>query len=345
MEKGIYVKDIQVGQEYSGLFIASQANLSQTRANKQFWRLSLSDKTGSTEAKIWPPLSLEITNFPQSSIVKAKGKAEIFNNQTYLNVYTIDILDTDKQKEIDFSDFLPVSKYNTQEMFDKLKFLCKEEFTYGPWKKFIFSVLDDKNISEKLCFSPAAKGVHHAYIGGLLEHTLSVFTLCQKIADQYPNLDRQTLLAGALFHDIGKIEEMYINLTTEYTDIGKLLGHLFLGVTLLTPFLNKSGLEDDLKTHLKHLILSHHGLMEHGAVRPPQTAEALALHYADNLDAKMAQAKELFQNLNDNEFWTPYQKTLDRSLYKSPKSPDYQPKKSIKKLKKVEEECFSLLKE
>ena len=167
----------------------------------------------------------------------------------------------------------------------------------------------------------AAKSVHHGFVGGLLEHTLSVFKLCRRLADQYPELDRQTLLAGALFHDFGKIREFSGGIANDYTDEGRLLGHLEICVEMLAPYLERSGLEPELQRHLKHLVLSHHGTLEFGAVRVPQTAEALVLHYADNIDAKMAQCRGLFAQLGEGESWTPYQATLGRAMHRCAQTP------------------------
>ena len=185
----------------------------------------------------------------------------------------------------------------------------------------LFQVLNDAELAPAFRVCPAAKSVHHAYAGGLLEHSLGVFRLCRRLADQYPELDRQTLLAGALFHDIGKIREFSGGLVNDYTDEGRLIGHLELGIEMLEPFWRKAGLEPGLVRHLKHLILSHHGEPEYGAVRLPQTAEALVLHYADNIDAKMAQCRSLFAALEGDEGWTPYQNTLSRALFRGPRTP------------------------
>ena len=145
--------------------------------------------------------------------------------------------------------------------------------------------------------------------------------LCRRLADQYPELDRQTLLAGALFHDFGKIREFSGGIANDYTDEGRLLGHLEICVEMLAPYLEKSGLEPELQRHLKHLVLSHHGTLEFGAVRVPQTAEALVLHYADNIDAKMAQCRGLFAQLGEGESWTPYQATLGRAMHRCAQTP------------------------
>ena len=221
--------------------------------------------------------------------------------------------------------------------------LVREELVHTGWRKLAQSVFRDDALRADFRVCPAAKGVHHAYAGGLLEHTLSVFRLCRRFADHYADLDRQTLLAGALFHDFGKIREFSGGIANDYTDEGRLIGHMELGIELLTPFLAKSGLEEGLQRHLRHLILSHHGTAEFGAVRLPQTSEALALHFADNMDAKMAQCRDLLAQLPEGG-WTPYQTTLNRALFKGPRTPETPPAKARPKNRTApREEPLSLL--
>ena len=215
--------------------------------------------------------------------------------------------------------------HDLDEMMAELHDLIGKEFVHKPWRKFVQGVFRDAELAAAFRVCPAAKSVHHAYVGGLLEHSLGVFKLCRRLADQYAELDRQTLLAGAIFHDIGKIREFSGGLVNDYTDEGRLIGHLELGIEMLAPFWQKAGLEEGLVRHLKHLILSHHGEPAFGAVRLPQTAEALVLHYADNIDAKMAQCRGLFAALEAEEGWTPYQATLSRALFRGPRTPQGSP--------------------
>ena len=226
------------------------------------------------------------------------------------------------------SVFMASSSRPPQEMLDELEALCRKEFTYKPWRKFILSVLEDEAIRVPLLTAPAAKSVHHAWVGGLLEHTLSVATLCLRFCDHYPDLDRQTLLAGAICHDLGKIWEFSGGLANDYTDAGRLVGHINLCLGKLDRHLAKSGLDEELILHFQHLILSHHGLYEYGSPRLPQTAEAFALHYADNIDAKITQSRSLFGELEDGESgWSPYQKSLERQLFQAPKTPEAESRK------------------
>ena len=324
MEKGHHVKEITPPCEAQGVFAVSQASLAQSR-NGPYWRLALSDATGTLEAKIWSPLSTEYAEIPVGSLVEVQGRAALFREQTQLTVERLRVLSDEEAATLPPAAFMPASPYDLDEMMAELHDLLGKEFVHKPWRKFVQAVFRDAELAAAFRVCPAAKSVHHAYVGGLLEHSLGVFKLCRRLADQYAELDRQTLLAGAIFHDIGKIREFSGGLVNDYTDEGRLIGHLELGIEMLAPFWQKAGLEDGLVRHLKHLILSHHGEPAFGAVRLPQTAEALVLHYADNIDAKMAQCRGLFAALEAEEGWTPYQSTLSRALFRGPRTPQASP--------------------
>ncbi|BAV92148.1 3'-5' exoribonuclease YhaM family protein [Candidatus Desulfovibrio trichonymphae] len=342
MEKGCYVKDITPAAEARGLFVVSHAVQSQSR-NGPYWRLTLDDASGSLEAKIWHPLSAEFSNIPTGSLVWAEGRAGLYREQIQLTVDQMRILSPREAEEADKAALLPHGPYDPDAMLEELLALVKEEFHYSPWRKLAFSVFKNQELRSAFRVCPAAKSIHHAYMGGLLEHTLSVFKLCRRIAEQYPELDRQTLLCGALFHDLGKIREFSGGITNDYTCEGRLLGHLELGIELLVPHMAASGLEEDLQRHLKHLILSHHGEPEFGAARPPHTPEAFALHHADNLDAKMAQCRGLFAHLGeDGQDWTPWQSSLGRQMHRAARTPETPAATGRKKAPR--EACLSLLK-
>lgn len=353
MQKGTYVKDITAGAEVHGLFAVSQAARGQSR-NGPYWRLTLVDAGGMLEGKIWHPLSADFAEIPIGEPVWVEGRAGQYKDQIQLTVESLRVLSQEERAAADMSALMPASPYAPEDMFNELTALIKEEFRHAPWRTFVQSVLKEEDWRAAFKVCPAAKAVHHAYLSGLLEHSLGVFKLCRRFADQYPELDRQTLLAGALFHDFGKIREFSGGLANDYTDEGRLLGHLELGIEMLAPYLAKSGLDPALQRHLKHLILSHHGELQYGAVRLPQTPEALALHYADNLDAKMGQCRTLFEQLGEEgQGWTPYQGTLGRALHRPARTPEPEGEaerggkragRESGRKKAVREECLSLLK-
>lgn len=340
------VKAIGPSDEVRSVFLLGGASLQQSR-NGPFWRLELRDATGAVEAKIWSPLSLEFTALAPGRMVEVEGRAGLFREQVQVTVERMRVLTPEESAALELGHFLPAAPRPAAEMWEELVALCRKEFTHAPWRKFIFAVLRDEDIRQGWSTAPAAKGVHHAYVGGLLEHSLSVASLVLRLCDHYRHLDRQTLLAGALFHDLGKIWEFSGGLVNDYTDEGRLIGHTELALERLASFLQKSGLEPELARHFKHLILSHHGSYEFGAVRVPQTAEALLLHYADNIDAKMAQCRSIFENFEEDQTgWSPWQPTLSRYMHQPVRTPEKKRPASTRPArdKAPEEQCLSLLK-
>lgn len=338
-----WIDEISPGDEVNGLFLLSAASQQQAR-NGPFWRLEIKDATGALEARIWSPTSQQYTGLVPGMIAEVEGRADSFKDQVQVNVTRLRTLDAEAAALVDTAAFLPSSARPPADMLADMEKLCRTEFTHKPWRVFALAVLSDADIRPRLLAAPAAKGVHHAWVGGLLEHTLSVARLCLLMADHYPQLDRQTLLAGALFHDLGKIWELSGGLANDYTDEGRLVGHINICLGKLDRHLNKASLEPHLALHFKHLVLSHHGQYEYASPRLPQTAEAFALHYADNIDAKMAQCQSLFagvqaagqpeqpaeqapeQAAEQQEGpvqgrWSAYQNTLGRQVYLAPSTP------------------------
>lgn len=322
MEKGICVRDIEPNMEISGIFIIANSAQLQGR-NGPYWRMSLMDATGSVDGKLWPPKSLDYHELPDGRPVYANGRSVLFREQLQISVEHLRYLEENEIAETDISNFMPVSARNPDEMMVELKELCREEFRHPPWRRLFNGVMNDPALEKAFRQSPAARNIHHAWIGGLLEHTLGVARLCLKLADLYPEIDRQTLLAGAIFHDLGKIREFSQGFSIDYTSEGNLEGHAWLGLEILLPHIEKSGLEPCLADHLKHLILSHHGQPEFGATKLPQTREAFMLHFADNIDARMNQCNAIFKNENIAPGqWSSWQKSLERKLYNATPTPN-----------------------
>lgn len=320
------VQSIKPGDAVYDVFLLAAASQLQAR-NGPFWRLELRDATGSLEARIWSPYSQTFTSLATGSLVLVEGRAETFRDQMQMGVTFLRVLTEAECARLDLADFMPASQRPAADMLAGIEHLCDTVMVHKPWHNLATAILHDPQIRPLLLVATAAKAIHHAWVGGLLEHMLSVATVCMKLCDHYPQLDRQTLLAGALFHDIGKVWELSGGLANDYTDEGKLVGHLVLALGYIEKHLEASGLEPALALHFKHLILSHHGLYEYGAARLPQTAEAFALHYVDNIDAKLNQLGNLFANheagqADEGYVWSPYQNTLQRSVSLAPKSPE-----------------------
>lgn len=328
----ICIKDIQknipVGESICSVFLVGSAQKSEGR-NGPFWSVKLRDAGGTLDAKIWAPLSQNIAELSMGDFVEVKGRTSIFREQLQFTIEALRLVEN--PEELAMSDFLQTSAVEPSEILAQIEEKISEEITYAPWKDFCKSVLKDPRIRAKLLLAPAAKSVHHAYAGGLLEHMHSVATLCLKLADHYPELDRQTLFAAGLFHDIGKLDELSGGLANDYTNEGKMLGHIIQGILILKPFLEKAKVDSALALHFEHLILSHHGEPEFGAPRVPLSPEAFCLHYADNMDAKLAQCREAFSQIperdeqeaqeNQEIAWSAWINLLGRSLCKMPQTP------------------------
>ncbi|TIH19790.1 HD domain-containing protein [Marinifilum sp. JC120] len=341
-QKYTYIKDLINGERAKDVFLIGDAQLRESR-NGPFWNLRLQDNSGAVEAKIWSPLSQSFQSLEAGMFVVAGGLVGAYRDKPQLTVEFLNIIDPEVAG-LDITDFLPSSVEKPEDMMQDLDYLIAEHMVHIPWKKFCRRVLKDETIHSKLLTATGAKTVHHAYVGGLLEHTLAVVRLCMSICDNYPEVDRQVVLAAAIFHDLGKAWELSGGLTNDYTDEGRLLGHIHIGVEVLEPFLQKAkDLDPKLKLHLKHLILSHHGEYEYGAPKRPKTPEAFILHFADNIDAKMNTIfAELGKLEGSDSNWTPYQRFLERYLYKAEKSPDNPSSKC--ELKKSEAQCSLPLK-
>ena len=319
MEKGIFVKDITANTSVSGIFAIKSAALADSRGGS-YWKLELSDRSGNMGAMIWAPLSQRYSSIESGLFAAVSGQAQLWREKLQINVKNLDFIAN--AEELDIFDFLPASPWNAGDMENELRELARAELHYAPWRRLVFGVLDDKAIRNDFVKFPAARSIHQAYAGGLLEHSLAVAKICKSYCDQYDFLDRQVLIAAAILHDIGKIREFSGGMFNDYTTAGNLAGHIFLGLELLAPFIAESALPKKLAEHFTHLILSHHGQREFGAPVLPQTPEAFALHTADLTDARMAQCRYLFEsNGQEKEAWSVWQNSLERRLYNPPRTP------------------------
>jgi 3'-5' exoribonuclease len=338
-QKSHYIRDITPGERVRDLFLVARADLAQSR-NGPYWNLVLQDCSGQVEAKIWNPLSQQFQSIDTGSIVMAEGLVETYRDKPQLKIDFLDM--SPSENGHDLAMFMPAAERPAEEMMEELEDMILEYMQYKPWKKFCRKVLRDQDIRRRMLAAPGAKTVHHAYVGGLLEHTLGVAKLCMAMCDVYPELDRQTLLAGAIFHDLGKAWELTMGPAHEYTDEGKLLGHIQMGQERLEPFLRRAkDLDDGLKLHLRHLITSHHGEHDFGSPIRPKTPEGFALHFADNMDAKMNMIDKAYADMDQTGAeWSPYLRFLERDIFRAPKTPD----PSREKAKKVKNQCLLPLK-
>ncbi|MFO7728273.1 MAG: HD domain-containing protein [Desulfonatronovibrio sp.] len=343
-QKKIFIQDIRQGQQIEDMFIVTHSRQDQAK-NGPYWQLILQDKTGSIPARIWSPLSQSIEIIKPEQIVQVRAGAHSFRDQLQLNIEAVEFV---QPHETSIANFLPVSDTPPEELYRRLMDFLRNKVDFPPWTRFYKNILRQEDIRAGLIAAPGGKSIHHAYIGGLLEHTLNVCRICDSICQLYPSLDKDILLVAAALHDLGKSREISSGIGRDYTDQGKLLGHIFLGMEMMQPFLNRvKNLSPEIIMHFKHIILSHHGELEFGSPKRPKTSEAFVLHYADNLDAKMNTLDQALktppQDEQGEDYWSPFQRSLNRYLYNPVKTPTPEIPKT--KPAKKEEPCLLPLKE
>jgi len=316
--KKLFVSGLQEGKQVRDMFLLARKNLAETKAGKPYLSLTLMDKTGEIEARVWENARNLDTAADVGDIIFLQGVAKSYQNQVQL---TVSGFQQAAKEEVSLADFMPASNRPVAGMRRELASLIETVTDTGLGK--LLAVLFQGDLLEQFSIAPAAKRMHHAYIGGLLEHTLSVTGMAVKTAEHYPGLDRDLLVSGALVHDIAKTKEFsYSSLPFDYTDCGRLLGHLVLGVEMVRQAAAKV---DELSSArvdaLAHLVLSHHGRYEFGAPVLPMTPEAILLHHLDDMDAKMNYIDQLREK-QEKPGWTDFQRPLERFLYLRPKEED-----------------------
>lgn len=310
--KTVFVADIREGQQVQDLFLVSRKSLAETKTGKPYLALTLMDRSGEVEARIWDDAARFDSEAEVGRIVAVEAQAKAFREQLQLNVTTLQAV-ADDTVRLDL--FIPTSKRSFREMKGELSRLIAT--INDPALKRLLEAIFQGDFLKQFCLAPAAKMMHHAYLGGLLEHTLSVTNLALRICRHYPVLDRDLLAAGALLHDIGKIREFnFSTVPFDYTDSGRLIGHLVLGCEMVRgPAENIPGLTPDRLDQLLHLILSHHGRHEFGSPCLPMTVEAIILHHLDDMDAKVNFIDRLSEQVEPGrQQWSDFQRILDRFL-------------------------------
>jgi len=313
--KNLYLQDIRPGDKIASSFLVTEKNMAFSQKGSAYLNVRLKDKTGEIDAKVWDNAVALDRVFKKGDVIAVEGRAQSYRNAIQISILTAKPCD---REDIDPSDYLPASKLDTAAMFENL---CAFVGTMSsePLKKLLDAFLKDEKTADLLRRAPAAKGFHHIYLGGLLEHTLSVVRLLDQAAEHYPQLNRDLLIAGGILHDIGKIYEFSYDGMVEYSDEGRMIGHLVMGVEMINQ---KIALIDDfperLALELRHIILSHHGEFEFGSPKRPKTREALVIHFMDDLDAKLNAFESFIEAdaANTNSEWTAYNRFFERYLYK-----------------------------
>ena len=313
-EKGIRIKEISEGANVDGLFMVKTMSRAETRTGSPYLMLTVMDATGEMAGRVWENADQMVEACPAGGIVRLVGQAQSFKNILQLKINPLTAVPAEK---VDITEFLPSTPGDINSMTTELRKIAKS--VDNPFlRELLFSFFQNRKFMEQFKNSAAAKNMHHAYIGGLLEHTLAVARLADSTCQLYPTIDRSLLISGAMLHDIGKVEEFSsTSQPCDYTDSGRLIGHLVLGVEMIQKRIDSiPHFPNELAVRLKHLVLSHHGRHEFGSPTVPMMLEAFVLNFLDDLDSKINYINRLSEQAQQENYqWTDYQRTMERFLF------------------------------
>ncbi len=309
--KACYVKELAEGAKVDAVFALRAKEIRATRAAEAYLSLEIADRTGRIPAVYFRP-SPEASAVPVGSVVRVRGTVTSFRGAKRVSVDSLGAASS-----WDPEDLLAAGARSTEEMVAEFKALVRS-VSDPELRRVLTAVFGNREFFERFVRCPGAQSFHHAYLGGLLEHTISVASLCHSLGEQYPHVERDLLLAAALLHDIGKVDELSFDVAIGYTDSGRLLGHVVLGMNRLHDAVSRARIKmgGDRLARLEHAVVSHHGELEWGSPKRPSTFEALLLHHADNLDAKAAGFSALLGGaVRADEGWTDAGNLFRRPLY------------------------------
>ncbi len=314
LRKTTYIKDILDNQKIDDFFLIKEMRQAETKTGKPYLTLVLLDKSGELDARVWDNAEKLALICTPGSVVKVLAQSQSYKGILQLKVINVDHIG---DMTYDLSLFLPASDCDIDEMENKLiKFI--EAVKDQDLRKLLQSFVNDHDLWSDFKKAPAAKMMHHAYIGGLLEHTLAICTLVEQVSETYPLIDKSLLMAGAVLHDIGKIKEFSFDVPPfDYSDQGRLVGHMVLAIEMIQEKIaQQKNFPTDKAMLLKHLVLGHHGRHDFGSPTLPMTREAFVLNFLDDLDAKMNYLDRLSEKSGEQGYqWTEYQRGLERFLY------------------------------
>lgn len=306
-----YLAELREGEMVKEAYLCKQLQTLKTKTGKSYYSVTLQDKTGTFDGKVWE-LGQGIEHFETMDYIFIEGQVTSFQGALQLNIKRVRKC---QEGEYDPADYMPMTTRSIEEMYKELTgyiAMVKEPHLQALLQAVF---VEDQELAKRFTRHSAAKAVHHGFIGGLLEHTVSVAKLCAFMADTYTILNKDLLLTAAMLHDIGKLEEISPFPENDYTDDGNLLGHIYIGAAKVSERCHAiSGFPKKLEAELVHCILAHHGELEYGSPKKPALAEALALNMADNTDAKMETMKEIFAGADPKQEWVGYQRLFESNL-------------------------------
>jgi 3'-5' exoribonuclease len=318
--KSPYISELQPNQLITATFLVQQKDIRQKKSGEPCLSLLLGDRTGDIEGRMWDNVAEVMDTFERDDFVRVRGLLQVHHNRLQLTIHKIQ---RQPVESVDFTDFYPGSERDTEEMWTEL--LGTVAGIENPHLRTLLTlVVMDPEIAQRYRVAPAAKMVHHAFLGGLLEHVLSMCSVAKLLASHYGDVDIDLLLAGVILHDVGKIHELSYDRSFGYTSEGQLLGHIVIGLRMIGEKI--SAIPDfppRLRSLLEHMLVSHHGELEFGSPKTPMFAEALLLHLIDNLDSKMECMRVFLRKDRLVEgCWTGYNSALDRPILKKNKYMD-----------------------
>jgi 3'-5' exoribonuclease len=315
----IAIAQLRDGDSVEQVFVLLSKQLGQTTTNKLFIKAECSDATGQIHCRVWNAPRELYDRLPASGFIQVRGRVELY--QGHLQLIAETILPCEDRAKLDLSELIKHTRKNIPEMHTRLREILTK-IQDQQLVALVNEFLSDADIMKKFIVAPAAMGMHHAWIGGLLEHTLSVLELALLVCPRYPDIDQDLVLAGLFLHDIAKTVELSYGAGFDYTDEGRLIGHVARGAMWVDQKAQAAGsklgapLRRDLVMVLTHIILSHHGVPEFGAAVLPKTPEAILVNLIDNLDAKTQMAIDAVAAPSEDNTWTEYQKAFNTKLYR-----------------------------
>ncbi|MBI5903938.1 MAG: HD domain-containing protein [Deltaproteobacteria bacterium] len=315
MPKTRFVKDIKEGEQVRELFLVGGKTLLTSNAGKPYLSLQLRDRTGLIEGRVWDRAEEIGKRFERDDVVEASGTAIAYQGRIQLKVHDVR---REEKGPRDLSEYLPVTRKGIDPLWKSLQGYVSE--VGDPELKRLLSAIfpdpPETDVARRFRQAPGGKTMHHDYIGGLLEHTVSVAGICRVLSSHYEGVNGDLLLAGALLHDVGKVHELSYEGAFDYTDEGRLLGHLYMGAEYVDRMCaSLPGFPAELAMLVKHMILSHHGELEYGSPKRPKTLEAVLLHFVENMDAKVTAFNDAIAELREGTRWTDYQRMFERYLF------------------------------
>ena len=315
--KSPYLNEVEPDQLVTTALLVHSKEIRQKKKGEPYLSLVVGDRTGELDARMWDNVAEVMDTFERDDFIKVKGVIQVYNNRPQLVIHKLRRL---AENEVDLGDFFPASQRDPEEMFAELRQIVAG-FRNPHLKQLLELLFADEEIAKRFKKAPAAKFIHHAYLGGLLEHVLSLCHLCQMAAGHYGSIDPDLLLTGAMLHDIGKIYELNYERGFSYSTEGQLLGHIVIGLRLIAEKIRQiPDFPPKLQALVEHMIVSHHGHLEFGSPKLPLYAEALLLHYLDDMDSKMECVRSLIeQDRQVSGDWTSFSNSLDRVILKKMK--------------------------